>query len=388
MADKTSSEDKTEAASPRRIEKAREDGQVARSKEMNTFAMLLVGVVALWAMGAGFYSRLGQVMEQALLFDRSQAFDTARMLSAVWNFAEQGLLSLLPLFLLMVVTAIAASTLLGGLVISFKALSPKLSRLNPITGLGRLFSTKVLAELGKAVAKALLVGLVAFFFLKSHVAQLLDLSDMPIQQALASSMQLVAKACILIVMSLIVVVGLDVPFQLWTYYKNLRMSKEEQRQEHKESDGDPQLKARIRRQQQIMARSRMMSNVPTADVVITNPTHYSVALAYSDDMGAPRVVAKGADEIALRIRELAREHQIPLLEAPPLARALYFHVDLDHEIPGDLYSAVAEVLAWAFRLKGVNANGGTLPDTPEDLPVPSGMDQPGPRGSKSEETQH
>ncbi len=386
MADDSSDQEKTEAATPRRVEKAREDGQVARSRELTTFLLLLGGLGGLWGLGGMLYDQLGTVMEQAFLFERQHAFDSAAMLAHFWVLGERTLFALLPLFVLMTVLALAAPSLLGGLLISAKSLQPQLSKLNPLKGLKRMFSTQALAELGKAIAKSLLVGSVAVFFLKAHIGELMSLAEMPLQQALASALRLAALACGLIVLALIVVVGIDVPYQLWSHAKKLRMSKEEIRRESKESDGDPHVKGRIRAQQQAMARSRMMSKVPTADVIVTNPTHYAVALSYQEgQMGAPRVVAKGAEAVAARIRELGREHGVPLLEAAPLARALYYHVDLDREIPAELYTAVAEVLAWAYRLKRVHEDGGDLPDTPHDLPVPAGMDQRPVRGKQPEE---
>lgn len=382
----TSKEDKTEAASPRRIEKAREEGQVPRSREMNTFVMLLAGIGGLWLMGGHLYDSLGQVMEQALLFDRAQLFDTARMLAVLWQLSQNTLLALAPFFALMTFAALAAPALLGGLVITLAAVRPQFSRVNPISGLARLFSVQVLVELAKAVAKATLIGTVAYFFLKSHLDQLLTLPNMPAPKALATVMSLTASACAMCVAALIIVVGMDAPYQLWTYAKNLRMSKEEQRQEHKNADGDPHIKAKIRQVQQARARRRMMSKVPKADVIVTNPSHFTVALSYQKDKnGAPRVVAKGADDVALRIREIAAEHHLPMLEAPPLARALYFHVDLDREIPIELYTVVAEVVAWAIRLKRVSEHGGDLPPTPANLSVPPGMDQRGPRNPTPED---
>ncbi|ACO78964.1 flagellar biosynthetic protein [Azotobacter vinelandii CA] len=384
MADESSDQEKTEAASPRRLEKAREEGQVARSRELTTFLLLLAGIAALWSMGGLLHERLAEVMEQALLFERAQAFDSARMLARFWELGEGTLFTLLPLFLLMAVVALVAPSLLGGLLVSAKALQPQLARLNPLKGLKRVFSTQALAELGKAVAKSILVGWIAVFFLRKYIDELMALSGMPIREALADAMRLMALASAMIVLGLILVVALDVPYQLWSHARKLRMSKEELRQEHKESEGDPHVKGRIRSQQQAMARSRMMSKVPTADVIVTNPTHYAVALSYRDgQMGAPRVVAKGADALAARIRELGGEHAVPLLEAAPLARALYYHVDLDREIPVELYTAVAEVLAWAYRLRQVREEGGEMPETPRDLPVPEGMDERG----QSEESQ-
>jgi len=384
----TSREDRTEAATPRRIEKAREEGQIARSRELSTFIMLLAGVGGLWTMGGQLYDHLGGIVEQALLFDRAQLFDPARMLSTFTALGSSALLALVPFFALMLIAALAAPTLLGGLVITLAAARPRFSRLNPVSGLARLFSVQVLVELGKAIAKAALIGTVLNLFLDAHIGQLLGLPKLPPQQALVTLMTLTAKACAICVSALILVVGIDTPYQLWTYAKNLRMSKEEVRQEHKNSDGDPHVKARIRRLQQARARRRMMSKVPKADVIVTNPSHFAVALSYRKDKdGAPRVIAKGADAVAMRIRELAQEHALPVLEAPPLARALYFHVDLDKQIPAELYTVVAEVVAWAIRLKRVSEQGGLMPPVPVNLNVPEGMDKPGRRTPPPEDPQ-
>ncbi len=386
MADDSSDQDdKTEAATPRRLEKAREDGQIARSRELSTFLLLLGGIGGLWAMGDVLYQQLGLVMEQSFLFERSQAFDTAVMLAHFTSMARYSLLTLLPLFVLLMLIALVAPMLLGGWLLSAKSLAPQISRLNPLKGLKRLFSTHSLAELAKAIAKSLLVGTVAVQFISSHVGEMMALMTQPLHQALANALSLAALACAIIAATLIVVVGIDVPYQLWSHAKKLRMSKEDLRKEHKESEGDPHVKGRIRAQQQAVARRRMMSKVPSADVIVTNPTHYAVALSYQEgSMGAPKVVAKGTERVAARIRELGAEHQVPLLEAPPLARALYHHVDLDQEIPAELYTAVAEVLAWAYRLKRVREEGGEMPQTPRDLPVPAELDEPKRRAAPEE----
>ncbi|WP_110708796.1 flagellar biosynthesis protein FlhB [Salinicola sp. CR57] len=381
-----SDQEKTEPATPRRIEKAREEGQVARSRELATFLLLVSGVLGLWIMGNNLYDELSIVMEQAFLFDHGLAFDTARMLSHVWSMGEHTLIALLPLFLLFTVAAILGPTMLGGWLVSAKSLKPQLSKLNPLKGLKRMFSTQALAELAKAIAKSVLVGGVGVAYLWTQRDTLLGLMEMPIQQALATAMRMAAVGCALIVTSLLLVILIDVPYQMWSHSKKLRMSREDIRQEHKETEGDPHVKGRIRSQQQAMARRRMMSKVPTADVIVTNPTHYAVALSYQQDaMAAPVVIAKGADQVAARIRELGDENRIPRLEAPPLARALYHHVDLDQEIPGDLYTAVAEVLAWAFRLKQVENDGGEVPTAPRDLPVPAALDDAAPDSSKESE---
>lgn len=379
MADQSSDQEKTEPATPRRLEKAREEGQVARSRELTTFMLLLGGVAGLWGMGAMLYDQLGMVMEQAFLFERRHALETTPMLSQALDLGSRTLMAMLPLFLLLAVVALVAPALLGGWLISAKSLKPQASKLNPLKGLKRMFGVQALVELAKAIAKSLLVGGVAVTFLWSQRGTYMGLMDQPIQQALANALELAALACGLIVLTLLVVILIDVPYQLWSHAKKLRMSKEEVKREHKESEGDPHVKARIRQQQQAMARGRMMSQVPEADVIITNPTHYAVALKYEEaGMAAPRVVAKGADQVAQRIRELGEEHGVPRLEAPPLARSLYHHVDLDAEIPEALYTAVAEVLAWAFRLRRVSQEGGDVPPTPEDLPVPDALAVPGP----------
>ncbi|HSP56858.1 MAG TPA: flagellar biosynthesis protein FlhB [Halomonas sp.] len=377
MADESSDQEKTEEATPRREQKSREDGQVARSRELTTFMLLLGGVIGLWSMGAMLYDQIGMVMEQAFLFERRHALETTPMLVNALDLGERTLLALIPLFLLLMVVALVAPALLGGWLVSAKSLKPQLSKLNPFKGLKRIFGVQALVELLKAIAKTVLVGGVAVAFLHANLGRYMSLMNQPIQQALANAMELAALACVLMVLTLLVVILIDVPYQLWSHAKKLRMSKDEVKREHKESEGDPQVKARIRQQQQAMARGRMMSQVPKADVIITNPTHYAVALKYEETgMAAPRVVAKGADAVAARIREVGEDNGVPRLEAPPLARALYHHVDLDAEIPMELYTAVAEVMAWAFRLRRVNEEGGEVPPTPEALPVPESLAVP------------
>lgn len=378
MADNDSDQEKTEEATPRRKEKAREEGQVARSRELNTFLLLLGGVIGLYSMGNMLYDQLGAVMEQAFLFERRQAMESTAMLVNALDLGQRTLFAMMPLFLLLAIIALVAPGLMGGWLISGKSMQPKFSKLNPIKGVKRIFSTQALIELAKAIAKSFLVGGVAATFLYFNIGKFMALMDQPIQQALTNALSMAAQAAGLMVLVLIVVILIDVPFQLWDNAKKLRMSQEEIKREHKESEGDPHVKARIRQQQQAMARGRMMSKVPEADVIITNPTHYAIALTYQEgSMGAPRLVAKGADAVAVRIREIAEEAGVPRLQAAPLARALYHHVDLDAEVPAELYTAVAEVMAWAYRLKQVSQQGGEVPPTPDNLPVPPEMESPG-----------
>lgn len=385
MADNDSDQEKTEEATPRRLDKAREEGQVPRSRELTTFMLLLGGVIGLWSMGQMLYDQLGMVMEQAFLFERRQVMESTPMLVNALDLGQRTLFAMIPLFLLLAVVALVAPALLGGWLVSAKSMQPKLSKLNPIKGVKRIFGAQALVELAKAIAKSVLVGSVAATFLYVNIGTFMGLMDQPIQQALVTALNMAALAAGLIILSLVVVILIDVPYQLWSNAKKLRMSKEEVKREHKESEGDPHVKGRIRQQQQAMARGRMMSKVPDADVIITNPTHYAVALSYQEgSMGAPRLVAKGADAVAARIRDIGLEAGVPRLEAAPLARALYHHVDLEAEVPAELYTAVAEVMAWAYRLKHVAQQGGEVPPTPDNLPVPPEMESPGPRAGGSE----
>jgi flagellar biosynthetic protein FlhB len=284
----------------------------------------------------------------------------------------QALLAIAPFFGMMALAALVGPLMLGGWMFSTKAIAPNFGKLNPLAGIGRMFSTQSLAELIKALAKSLLVGSVAWWVISGHVGTMVSLMAEPAHRSLPHAMRLIAADCALIASTLVIVAMIDVPYQLWSYAKKLRMSREDVRKEHKESEGDPHVKANIRRMQQQAAKRRMMSEVPKADIVVTNPTHFAVALKYRDgDMRAPIVVAKGSDLVAARIRELAKEHNVAVLEAPPLTRALFKHTRLGDEIPAGLYTAVAEVLAWVYQLKRWKDEGGDAPRTPTDLPVPS-----------------
>lgn len=367
----TSDQEKTEEPTARRLEKSREEGQVARSRELTTFVILFGGVLMLWSLGSTLYNNLGLMMEQAFSFERLQISEPGPMLQNVLELGQAALISLLPLFAVMLLLALVAPALLGGWVVSTKSMAPKFEKLNPIKGLKRIFSTQALAELGKAIAKTVLVGSVLTLFLWQQRQSFMRLMSLEVKQALGEAMGLAALACLLMILTLIMVVAFDVPYQMFTHKKKLRMSKEEVKREHKETEGDPFVKGKIRQQQQAMARRRMMADVPKADVIITNPTHYAVALQYDEyGMGAPKVIAKGTELVAQKIRELGDEHQVPRLEAPALARALYAHVDLGHEIPAALYTAVAEVLAWAFQLKRARQGIAVMPPTPKDIEVP------------------
>lgn len=367
--------EKTEPASPARLEKAREEGQVARSRELVTFVMLVTGLGGLWAMGEMIGGHFGSALRGGLQFERASAFDASRMMAQAGTAVLHAMQALMPLLVMMLVAALVAPMMLGGWLLSGKSLVPNFSKMNPVAGISRMFSTETLAELIKTVIKSLLVGGVAWWVISGNLVSIMSLMSEPVRAALPHALWVVASSCALIIGSLLLVVAIDVPYQLWSHAHKLRMSREDLRQEQKENDGDPQVKAHIRRKQLQMAKHRMMSEVSKADIIVTNPTHFAVALKYLDkEMRAPRVVAKGTDLVALHIRALAKEHNIPVLEAPPLTRALYRHTQLGEEIPGALYAAVAEVLAWAYQLNQASVEGGTIPRTPDNLPVPESLD--------------
>ncbi len=363
--------ERTEPPTPKRLQDAREKGQVARSRELSTFAGLLGGTAVLLFAGGALALTLLSVFERGLRFDRREAFDPQLGLERLAMLNQEALLGLAPLLVAVPLALVLSSLLVSGWIFTGQPMAPQASRLNPLSGFKRMFSAQGLIELAKAVLKTVFIGAIAAIFLWVYLADWLQLSEGALAGSVAYGLRLTAEGLIWVIAGLVVVVAIDVPFQLWNHQKQLRMTKEEVRRELKEQEGDPQLKARIRAIQRDVARRRMMARVPEADVVITNPQHYAVALRYeSGRMTAPRVLAKGMDRVALRISEIAREHRVPILEAPPLARALCASAEVGEEIPAALYTAVAEVLAWVYALQNDPRNA--VP--PTDLPVPAALD--------------
>ncbi len=363
--------DKTEEASPRRLEQAREDGQIARSRELSTFALLAVGFGGVYLLGNSLIQQFLGLFRHALTFDRATGFDSSQMMLRASNEGMLAAGAIGPILLAITLAALVAPMALGGWLLTTKPLMPNFARLDPIKGVAKLFSTQSLAQLAMGIAKCVLVGCVATSVALHYKTQVIGLLVEPVTVALPHAAQMIGACCAATVGAMLLLVMADVPYQLWSHAKKLRMTKEEVKREYRENEGDPHIKGKIRQQQREMSRRRMMAQVPTADVIITNPTHFAVALRYADDqMRAPRVVAKGADLVAARIREIAKENGVPVLEAPPLARSLYQHVDLNREIPGPLYGAVAEVLAWVFQLRRWHEQGGDRPEAPSDVAVP------------------
>lgn len=369
-----SSQDRTERASPKRRREARERGQIPRSRELGAAAVVLGGAVGLTALGGGLATGAGEFMRAGLSFD-ARALAAADLAALFGHALLRGLALVAPLLGLLVLLAFGATLLIGGWNFSSKALVPDFSRINPASGLGRLFSSQGLVEMLKGCAKFMLVGTVAFVCLRLMRGEILGLGAEDPQQGIAHAASLMLRAFVWLAAALLVIAAVDVPWQLYSYEKRLRMTKQELREEYKQSEGRPEVKARIRRVQHEMSRRRMMEKVPQADVIVTNPTHYAVALQYAaGKTRAPRVIAKGVDQLALAIRELAAEHRVPVIEAPPLARALYRNCDLDAEIPVNLYSAVAQVLTYVYQLR--SWRGGPPPKRPEIGDVPGGEVDP------------
>ncbi|MDP5240581.1 flagellar biosynthesis protein FlhB [Uliginosibacterium sp. 31-16] len=381
--------EKTEPASQRRIDQAREEGQVPQSRELSTFLVLIVGVLVMWVSARWMSARMSSLMRDGLSFGHAQAFNQDAMYETLTRISTGALITLTPFFVVMLIAAVASPALLGGLVFSTKAFELNFSRMNPASGLKRMISLHGMAELVKGFLKSALVGAVGAWVVWSRRDEILALMSSSLEVGMAQFGHMLLVASLSVVASLALVAGIDVPFQLWQYYDKLKMTKEELKQENKEQEGDPQIKGRIRAKQREIARRRMMAAVPKADVVVTNPTHYAVALKYeAGSMGAPTVVAKGADLVAQVIRELAAEHNVPLLEAPPLARALFHHTKEGDQIPAALYTAVAEVMAYVYQLNHFMSEGGLPPEVPNDLPVPEGMDPGAPAAAEPDLSRH
>ena len=352
MAEEENGQEKTEDATLKRLEKAREDGQVARSRELGTTLLLMTGALSILIFGSSLADRLQAVMKANFSFDRHGAMDTSMMaaklghsLSSVFDLV--GLI----LFLIMIAGVIGAISV-GGWLVSAKPLQPKFNRLNPLEGLKRMFSMKALVELFKALAKFILVAGVATLILFQMESNLLAIGHEPLIPAVSHSTWIIIWSAIGMSAATLIIAAIDVPFQIYDNAQKLKMTKQQVKDEHKDSEGKPEVKSRIRQIQRELAQSRMMAAIPDADVVITNPEHFSVALKYdSDGAGVPVVVAKGADEIAIKIREIANAHDIPILRSPPLTRAVYFSTEIDQQIPAKLYLAVAQVLAYIYQLR-------------------------------------
>jgi flagellar biosynthetic protein FlhB len=369
-------QEKTEQATPKRLEEARKKGQVPRSPDLSIAAVCISAAAAIYLLGQMASGQFADLMRASLTISPETAMNTDRLWPQLVNAGARSLWIIVPILAATFFAALAAPLAIGGWNFSGQALAPQFSRMNPISGIGRMFSARGLVELVKGLAKVFVVGIIAIVLLKGLTPQLMGLSAEPVNSAIGHSASLASYALLILCMGLAVIAAVDVPFQLYQYNKELKMTREEVREEYKESEGSPETRGRIREVQRALARGRMMQEVPTADVVVTNPTHYAVALRYNEKKHrAPVVVAKGTDLIALKIREIATEHGVPVLEAPPLARALHKSVEIDREVPAALYITVAQVLTYVYQLKTARERGARPPAPPVFLDA--GQDAPG-----------
>lgn len=364
MADEPQQE-RTEQATPKRREEARKKGDVPRSRELTMTGVMLSGAAAMLLFSGSFGERLHTAMADAFEISRADVMDKAYLIPAFATFAGEIFVGLLPLGVVLLAAVFLSAASIGGWSFSTEAMSFKLERMSPIKGVKRIFSANSLNELIKALAKFSLVAIIAVSWLWWSVDELIGLGRQPIEPAIKRAVEICGISLLVISSGLILIAAVDVPFQLWQYQKKLRMTRQQVRDELKETEGRPEVKSRIRQLQQQIATRRMMEELPTADVVITNPTHFAVALKYDDTtMGAPRVIAKGKDLLAARIREVALEHKVPLFSAPPLARALFRSTEIGDEVPAKLYNAVAQVLAYIYQLNETLRPGQKRMDPP------------------------
>ena len=366
------SAERTEEPTARRLSKAIEEGDVVRSIELPAAAVMISAAVTMALMGSWWVSRFAQQMRDGFTFDR-KTLDTPTLLPTTFLYAVgEGLLVVLPLMVVTAVVAIAASGVTGGFHFSAKAFAPKFSKLSPISGIKRMFGTHALVELIKAIAKFSVVSLVLWALISRYLVELMRLANMGLEPALGATGEMIMNSVIWLTLSLLLIAAIDAPYQRWSYFKKLRMTKQEVKDEMKDSEGRPEVKQQIRRRQREMSNARMIAKVKDADVVITNPEHFAVALTYDPTSdGAPILLAKGADHIAARIREEARQNGVEMFSSPQLARALYFTTEVDQPIPESLYHAVAPVIAYVFSLAqvrpGVEPMAKPKPEVPPSM---------------------
>ncbi|MBA1377595.1 flagellar biosynthesis protein FlhB [Pseudomonas sp. SAICEU22] len=371
MAESESGQDKTEDPTEKRKRESREKGEIARSKELNTLAIMLAGAGGLLIYGGGLALDLLEIMRLNFSLPRDVLLTPGAMTQYLLHSGKIAIVSIQPILVFLLLAAFIGPISLGGWLFAAGSLAPKFSRMNPAAGIKRMFSTSALMELLKAFGKFLLVLSVALTVLQADIDDVLRIAHEPLEQAIIHSVQLVGWSTLWMACGLILIAAIDVPIQLYQSKQKLMMTKQEVRDEHKDSEGKPEVKQRIRQLQREVSQRRMMAAIPDADVVITNPTHYAVALKYDPDKGnAPVLLAKGSDFLALKIREIAVANEVMLLESPALARSIYYSTELDQEIPGGLYLAVAQVLAYVYQIRQHRAGKGKRPEPLKDLPIP------------------
>ncbi len=373
MAESNTGQERTEEATPKRLQDSRDKGQVARSRELATMGLLLASGAAFLMFGDRLVADIMSLMRESFTASRMDLMDVNNILIFLEDSFTEAIIALIPFFMVVMLVAFFSPMALSGWSFSTKALAFKWDKLNPIKGLGRVFSAKGLMELVKALAKFMLVMSIAILLLWNQSELYILLGIKSIEPAIAQAGNLLMWGFILLSCATILIAAIDVPFQLWDHAKQLKMTRQEVKDEYKQTEGNPEMKRKVRDTQMAMAEKRMMEEVPKADVIITNPTHYAVALKYDQlNMGAPIVVAKGQDLVAAKIRSLAYSNNVPLVEAPPLSRALYYSTELNSEVPAGLYLAVAQVLAYVYQLRQKQSRFDERL-TMDDLPIPDDL---------------
>ncbi len=374
MSDEDSSQERTEEPTEKRRSEARDKGQIPRSKELNTAFVVLVGMLMLLSFGVEVGEKLLAMMRSIFTIERDELFTTSSMLQDFYFAISHMLIAILPILIILVFASLIGAGLLGGIRVNFSIINFKLERLDPISGFKRMFSLKGLMELVKALGKFVVILLFATALLYIKHKHIMDLSKYALQPAVAEALHILGWTTLILSLSLFIIAAIDVPFQLWDNAKQLKMTRQELRDEYKEVEGRPEVKQKIRQLQEEVSKRKMMADVPQADVIITNPTHYAVALKYDQlSDGAPIVIARGVDHMALHIIKVAQAHQVELFAAPPLARAIYHSTKLNAEIPYGLYIAVAQVLAYVFQIRMYKAGKAKKPKTVKDLPIPDDL---------------
>jgi flagellar biosynthesis protein FlhB len=370
-----SAQDKQLPATARKLQKAKEEGQVVRSKDLGHFLVVLAATGVLMGLTPVWMNHMQKLLHAGLRFDARTVASPEMMVQRLNEWSLEGLLVVLPFAAGIMLAAVAASVLAGGWVMSFKVLQPKFSKLNPISGIGRVFSKQQLVDALKASLLGLILGVVGISLLYQAWPRTVDLLTMPLPAAIATLGVTLAEVLGSMLLVIAAFALIDWPLQKFMFAQRMRMSHQDLKEEFKQQEGNQEIKSRIKQLMREQSRKRMLAAVPTADLVVMNPTHYAVALKYDEaSMGAPRVVAKGLDLLAFKIRDVATEHRVPVLEAPPLARALYANTEIDQEVPVALYTAVAQVMAYVFQLRQALTGQAPMPGNLPDLEVPRELD--------------
>lgn len=370
-----SSQDRNLPASEKRLRDAAAKGQVARSRDLGHAALLGTFLIGIAWLGRGLLDAALHTVRDGLTLGRDLMLDPTKTGDHVLSLVASAFWGCLPLMALLSLVMIAISMVPGGFNFTMTPIAPNFSKLSPLAGIGRILNRDVLVDLVKLILFATLLSVAGGWYTWASIADFAQIGVTHLKEGLSLSFNTVQGGLWVMFLLLLVAAVVDVPLQRFRHAERLKMSMQEMKDEHKESEGDPLIKSRIRQKQQQISRSRMLADLPRADVIITNPTHYAVAIRYDEaGTGAPMVIAKGTDHLAAKIREIAEFCEIPFVESPPLARALYKHVEVGHEIPAVLYQAVAQILAYVYQLRHWSPGKGRMPVPPSQLEVPPGLD--------------